>query len=99
MAKTCVKCGKPIPFLEGKRHPDGMYCNQCDIEAFINKNCCSQEFMDQVKKDAAKLTAEKKVAEQQPSPVDEIKKYKALLDEGIISQEDFDAKKKQLLGL
>lgn len=31
--------------------------------------------------------------------VEEIKKYKALMDEGIISQEEFDAKKKQLLGI
>jgi hypothetical protein len=34
-----------------------------------------------------------------PSATDEIKKYKELLDEGIITQEEFDAKKKQLLGL
>ncbi len=33
------------------------------------------------------------------SPADEIKKYKELLDMGAISQEEFDAKKKQLLGL
>lgn len=33
------------------------------------------------------------------SPADEIKKYKGLLDEGIITQEEFDVKKKQLLGL
>ena len=33
------------------------------------------------------------------SPADEIKKYKELLDLGIITQEEFDAKKKQLLGL
>ncbi|NLE24971.1 MAG: DUF4428 domain-containing protein [Clostridiaceae bacterium] len=31
--------------------------------------------------------------------IEEIKKYKALMDEGIISQEEFDAKKKQLLGI
>lgn len=31
--------------------------------------------------------------------IDEIKKYKALMDEGIISQQEFDAKKKQLLGI
>ena len=31
--------------------------------------------------------------------VEELKKYKELLDDGIITQEDFDAKKKQLLGL
>lgn len=30
---------------------------------------------------------------------EEIKKFKELLDEGIITQEEFDAKKKQLLGL
>ncbi len=30
---------------------------------------------------------------------DEILKYKELLDDGIISQEEFDAKKRQILGL
>ena len=33
------------------------------------------------------------------SPAEELKKFKELLDAGIISQEEFDAKKKQLLGL
>jgi len=33
------------------------------------------------------------------SNADELKKFKDLLDSGIISQEEFDAKKKQLLGL
>ena len=33
------------------------------------------------------------------SSADELKKYKELLDCGIITQEEFDAKKKQLLGL
>lgn len=33
------------------------------------------------------------------SGADELKKYKDLLDGGVISQEEFDAKKKQLLGL
>ena len=35
----------------------------------------------------------------QTDATSEIKKYKQLLDEGIITQEDFEAKKKQLLGL
>lgn len=34
-----------------------------------------------------------------PSSADELKKFKELLDMGIITQEEFDAKKKQLLGL
>ncbi len=33
------------------------------------------------------------------SNADEIKKYKELLDEGIITQEEFDVKKRQLLGI
>ena len=33
------------------------------------------------------------------SDADELAKYKELLDKGIISKEEFDAKKKQLLGL
>ncbi len=33
------------------------------------------------------------------SLADELKKYKELLDMGVITQEEFDAKKKQLLGL
>ena len=36
---------------------------------------------------------------QQASAADELKKFKELLDMGIITQEEFDAKKKQLLGL
>lgn len=32
-------------------------------------------------------------------PAEEIRKYKRLLDDGIISQEEFDLKKKQILGL
>jgi predicted Zn-dependent peptidase len=33
------------------------------------------------------------------STADELKKFKELLDSGVITQEEFDAKKKQLLGL
>ena len=36
---------------------------------------------------------------QQVSPAEELKKFKDLLEAGIITQEEFDAKKKQLLGL
>ena len=35
----------------------------------------------------------------QASSADEILKFKALLDRGIITEEEFSAKKKQLLGL
>lgn len=38
-------------------------------------------------------------AKQELSGADELKKYKDLLNSGVITQEEFDAKKKQLLGL
>lgn len=47
-------------------------------------------------KPATTTTIKKEVSQ---SNADELKKYKDLLDMGIISQEEFDAKKKQLLGL
>lgn len=43
--------------------------------------------------------SEKQVKENITSTTEELKKYKDLLDNGVITQEDFDAKKKQLLGL
>ena len=44
---------------------------------------------------------EKKVSEVKNTAfaIDEIREYKKLLDEGIISQEEFEIKKKQLLNL
>lgn len=39
------------------------------------------------------------IVNQASSSADELKKFKELLDMGIITQEEFDAKKKQLLGL
>ena len=43
--------------------------------------------------------AETKVAAANTDPVSEIRRYKALLDEGIITQDEFDKKKKQLLSI
>ena len=37
--------------------------------------------------------------ESKKDPIEEIKKYKELLDSGIINQEEFDKKKKELLNL
>ena len=47
--------------------------------------------------------AEQRGAEQQEKSekenIEKLKEYKKLLDDGIITQEDFDKKKQQLLGL
>ena len=58
--------------------------------------CNSSELEELTKEEIEKLkTQDNSVT----SPVEEIKKYKELLDSGIITQEEFEAKKKQLLGL
>lgn len=46
-----------------------------------------------------KLGKKSEAVQPSTNSVDEIRRYKQLLDEGIISEEEFDAKKKQLLGL
>ncbi len=52
-----------------------------------------------LKKRQNPLIQNKVSAIKKDSNVDELKKYKELLDEGIITQEEFETKKKQLLGL
>ena len=67
-------------------------------------------FYDQKARDAVYDVINQQIAQRQnnkgsvtvvnnASNADELKKYKELLDSGIITQEEFDAKKKQLLGL
>lgn len=45
------------------------------------------------------VVTERVVVKENRDNTEELKKYKALLDSGVITQEEFDAKKKQLLGL
>lgn len=48
---------------------------------------------------AAQTAAQPEISAQPVDVPEELKKYKELLDNGVITQEDYDAKKKQLLGL
>jgi len=58
------------------------------LDATINKN--TQQLQ---------LEQQKKLANSGPSSADEIAKFKKLAEDGIITQEEFEAKKKQLLDL
>tara|TARA_B100002052_G_scaffold245910_1_gene231827 strand:- start:949 stop:1164 length:216 start_codon:yes stop_codon:yes gene_type:complete len=65
----------------------------------INKSGNYRYFI--LKKEKKKPKA-KKAAAPKSKAVDvkaELKKYKEMLDEGLIEQEDYDAKKKELLGI
>ena len=64
---------------------------------------CGCSKLNRLTEDEAKAEMEKQNAPTQvvaeTSAADELKKFKELLDMGVITQEEFDAKKKQLLGL
>lgn len=64
---------------------------------FVKKD---NELVNRIKSKIEELLAQQRAYKiNQLSPADEIKKYKELLDDGIITQEEFEKKKKQLLGL
>ena len=71
---------------------DGLNSNAADIV----EDSCSSEDKSNFEQPATE--APNNAAESICVP-DEIRKFKGLLDDGIITQEEFDAKKKQLLGL
>lgn len=71
---------------------------------------CGLKNRDEIYNEIKKILAERQSKEvkastsvtnitQEQSSADELKKFKDLLDGGIITQEEFDTKKKQLLGL
>ena len=66
-----------------------------DIHLIENAEEMKNVMMDML----AKVQNEKSVVAVAGSSANDIKEYKELLDAGIITQEEFDAKKKQLLGL
>lgn len=63
--------------------------------------CGSNQLVDATDEDIAKMNEpkEQSVTVAALSPAEELKKFKELLDMGVITQEEFDAKKKALLGL
>lgn len=79
---------------------------KADLDRIVDYNRCpkcgsrslreltKEEFQQEMKAANAQQT---KTASD--SPADELKKFKELLDMGVITQEEFDAKKQQLLGL
>lgn len=62
-----------------------------------NLHKCISNLLIERQSKAAPVAAAKPEIPQ--SNADELKKYKDLLDSGVITQEEFDAKKKQLLGI
>lgn len=55
--------------------------------------------LDSICKVNDEITSSKKTTESTSTPANEIRQFKKLMDEGIITKEEFDKKKKELLGL
>ena len=63
---------------------------------------CNESKREQERKrylEKIKAEEENQQQKEEKSSAAQIKEFKELLDDGIITQEEFDAKKKQLLGL
>ena len=87
--------------LGGVESKAGVFTAQFDENSvvFQKKNLkVAEEIKDFLEKKISERATGATIV-QQVSSADELKKFKELLDSGIITQEEFDAKKKQLLGL
>lgn len=83
---------------------DVSYYAKAEIEDFQKQLRRTKDYAEEVKttaKDTASLATDRTETSQttQNSTPDELRKYADLLKEGLISQEDYDAMKKKLLGL
>ena len=75
-----------------------------EIIAFLQENGIEvKSHMSSVSEETVKFVkdafAPKEEKKEEPVLTEQLKQYKELLDSGVITQEEFDAKKKQLLGL
>jgi len=62
-------------------------------------NCNSLDVVSITEEEVRNISKNQDTQQSNISQADELKKFKDLLDSGVITQEEFDAKKKQLLGL
>jgi len=104
---TVIKCDMDGPRFDNE-HPDvNDYLHSYQVSmAVIEKLVASFRtvaFPDAPEQSvgfgAAGTQAVQTTITNQPDAIEEIRKYKALMEEGIISQQEFEAKKKQLLGI
>ena len=86
--------------------PGGIESKKGLLDATLDENTVAftskdNELVNQIKSKIEELMSQQRMGHiiNQSSPADEIRKYKELLDDGVITQEEFEQKKKQLLGL
>lgn len=88
--------------MGGKEARGGIFNATQDENTVMIKaatNDSAREIKDYIEGIILNRSKNKETVVQQVSPAEELKKFKELLDMGVISQAEFDAKKKQILGL
>lgn len=83
-------------FINENNRLETLTINSKNIDKTIN---AFRELIPNKEESVVQIESSKNAKIAAVSSADELKKFKELLDCGIISQEEFDAKKKQLLGL
>lgn len=87
---------KIILFYEKNGKIEALNVETEDFEKTIN---AFRKLIPEKEESMVQMAAQKQPITAQLSSADELKKFKELLDCGAISQEEYDAKKKQILGL
>lgn len=89
-------CGKVNEYYTGTCSC-GIHKRDAENAAKIRQE--AEEAARKEEEEKRQLEKNQESAQDQKNSVEAVKAYKELLDEGIITQEDFDKKKKELLGL
>jgi hypothetical protein len=85
----------------GKESTGGALAAASDENSFMfaGQNELAEKIKNYIEEKVQAIKAHPAAGSDAVSKADEIRKYKALADDGIISMEEFEQKKKQLLGL
>ena len=113
MGNKCIGCGKPMGGMLGAygvRLLYGEVCLTCNKKLnvipnyqFLTPSQMKDILSGELKKEDVKVSSNfvspGDAPPNQSSSADEIRKYKGLLDEGIITQEEFEAVKKRIMNI
>ena len=110
MSQICAVCGKKIPLFKIKIK-DGYICGPCEnrmpLNDYMRKSELTGEEVRRIIEEGEKRDNAKPDLFQQAmmkiqksnDPVEKVRQYKQLYDEGIITEEEYERKRKELLEL
>ncbi|MCL2031830.1 MAG: SHOCT domain-containing protein [Methanomassiliicoccaceae archaeon] len=113
MGKTCLGCGKAMGGMLGAYGVKLLYgevCLTCNKKLnsipnhqFLTPTQIKDVISGRVRKEDVRVSSNfvhpGEATEKKLSPAEEIRQYKELLDDGIISQEEFDTVKRRIMNL